>query len=150
LIAQLGYGADADRHDGFVKLADRDFLRCTWRVGPADAAPFGELPGPALEVEASGNANQVIYPAFTSGTTGMPKGVLHSDNTLLATARMMARDWRLARTVLYSLSPLATIWGSVHGTISISAAYRPKRLSGRGSNGHRCSKCAAAATSTWS
>jgi len=47
----------------------------------------------------------ILY--FTSGTTGMPKGVLHSDNTLLATARMMARDWRLERTVLYSLSPLS-------------------------------------------
>ncbi len=107
LIGQIGYGADADCHDVFAKLADRDFLRCTWRVGPADAAPFGELPGPALEVEASGDANQVMYLAFTSGTTGKPKGVLHSDNTLLATARMMARDWRLERAVVYSASPLS-------------------------------------------
>ncbi len=107
LIAQLGHGADADRNDVFAKLADRDFLRCTWRVGPADAAPFGELPGPALDVDASGDANQVMYLAFTSGTTGKPKGVLHSDNTLLATARMMARDWRLERAVLYSASPLS-------------------------------------------
>ena len=32
---------------------------------------------------------------------------MHSDNTLLATARMMARDWGLERAVLYTLSPLS-------------------------------------------
>jgi acyl-CoA synthetase (AMP-forming)/AMP-acid ligase II len=107
LIAQPGYGADADHHDVFAELADRDFLRCAWRVGPSEATPFGELPGPALETAPSGDSNQVMYLPFTSGTTGEPKGVMHSDNTLLATARMMARDWRLARAVLYTLSPLS-------------------------------------------
>lgn len=48
LIAQPDYGTDADRHDVFVELANRDFLRCAWRVGLADAVPLGELPGPAL------------------------------------------------------------------------------------------------------
>jgi acyl-CoA synthetase (AMP-forming)/AMP-acid ligase II len=38
---------------------------------------------------------------------GEPEGVMHSDNTLLATARMMARDWRLERAILYTLSPLS-------------------------------------------
>jgi len=107
LIAQPGYGSDADRHDVFADLADRDFLRCAWSVGPVDATAFGELVGPALEIEATADANQVMYLPFTSGTTGEPKGVMHSDNTLLATARMMVRDWRLERTVLYTLSPLS-------------------------------------------
>ncbi|HYZ40196.1 MAG TPA: AMP-binding protein, partial [Stellaceae bacterium] len=58
LIAQPGYGADADRHDVFAELADRNFLRCACRVGRANAALFGELPGPALETEPSRDANQ--------------------------------------------------------------------------------------------
>jgi acyl-coenzyme A synthetase/AMP-(fatty) acid ligase len=90
LIAQPGYGADADRHDVFAELADRDFLRCTWSVGPADAAPFGELPGPTREIEASRDDKQVMYLPFTSGTTGEPKGVLHSDNTLLDGRRLIS------------------------------------------------------------
>jgi acyl-CoA synthetase (AMP-forming)/AMP-acid ligase II len=107
LIAEPGYGADAGRHDVFTELAGRDFLRCAWRIGRADAAPFADLAGPAIATPASGDPNQVMYLPFTSGTTGTPKGVLHSDNTLLATARMMARDWRLERAVLYTLSPLS-------------------------------------------
>jgi len=107
LIAQPGYGVDVDRQNVFAELAERDFLRCAWRVGPAEATPFGELTGPACEIEASNDANQVMYLPFTSGTTGEPKGVMHSDNTLLATARMMMRDWRLERAVLYTLSPLS-------------------------------------------
>jgi acyl-CoA synthetase (AMP-forming)/AMP-acid ligase II len=107
LIAAPGHGADADRHDIFAALAERDFLRVAWRIGPSDAAPFTDLPGPAIETQPSGDPNQVMYLPFTSGTTGLPKGVLHSDNTLLATARAMARDWQLERTVLYTLSPLS-------------------------------------------
>src|SRR5262249_37124381 len=53
LIAEPGYGADADCRDVFIAVADRESLRCAWRVGPARAVPFGELPGPALETEPS-------------------------------------------------------------------------------------------------
>jgi acyl-CoA synthetase len=107
VIAQPGYGAEADRHDLFTVLAERDFLRCAWRIGLAEEASFADLSGPVVERPASHDPNQVMYLPFTSGTTGAPKGVLHSDNTLLATARMMVRDWRLEGSVLYTLSPLS-------------------------------------------
>jgi acyl-CoA synthetase (AMP-forming)/AMP-acid ligase II len=107
LIAMPGWGADADRHDVFAELEGRDFLRWTCRVGRDEAAPFADLSGAGIAFPASHDANQITYLPFTSGTTGTPKGVLHSDNTLLATARMMARDWRLEGAVLYTLSPLS-------------------------------------------
>lgn len=50
----------------------------------------------------------VSYLAFTSGTTGEPKGVMHTDNTILAATRAMMADWDLdATSVIYSLSPLS-------------------------------------------
>jgi acyl-CoA synthetase len=50
----------------------------------------------------------VIYLAFTSGSTGAPKGAMHSDNTLLVAPRAIARDWRIgADSVVYSMSPFS-------------------------------------------
>jgi acyl-CoA synthetase len=118
LFAQSGYGADADRHDIFGEANGVESLKRIYRlpsgsgradggVGaafPAQAAAGSEasVPGPDL------NPDKITYLAFTSGTTGLPKGVLHSDNTLLANGRAMIADWNHDhRTVLYSHSPLS-------------------------------------------
>ncbi|NBS03442.1 MAG: cyclohexanecarboxylate-CoA ligase, partial [Rhizobiales bacterium] len=64
-------------------------------------------PAPFL-APASGDPDQVLYLAFTSGTTGAPKCVMHSDNSLLANARDLVRDWQHGpETVLYTISPLS-------------------------------------------
>ena len=56
----------------------------------------------------------VLYLAFTSGTTGMPKGVMHSDNTLLANARSLVADWGLnASSIILSLSSMSHHIGTV-------------------------------------
>ncbi|NMH96833.1 acyl--CoA ligase [Pseudonocardia sp. K10HN5] len=110
LIAEVGYGADADRHDVFAEVRDLPGLRLALPLTPRDgsAAVLPELPAPAAEAPVRTDPDTVVYLAFTSGTTGAPKGVMHSDNTLLAPARAMAGDWALdAGMCVYSLSPLS-------------------------------------------
>jgi acyl-CoA synthetase len=113
LIAEVGYGADAERHDIVERAATLDSVRLVVRVQPREStAPgepvFAEFTEPATEAEVCRDPNTVVYLAFTSGTTGQPKGVMHSDNTLLAPTRALSADWSLGDDmVVYSLSPLS-------------------------------------------
>jgi acyl-CoA synthetase (AMP-forming)/AMP-acid ligase II len=112
LVTEVGYGADAHRHSIFDRLCDVTSLRAVFRLEPlqadSGASLFAEAAGAAPSSSLKSDPNTIVYLAFTSGTTGVPKGVMHSDNTLLANARAMSDDWALKEdTVLYSLSPLS-------------------------------------------
>ena len=110
LFAQPGYGADARTADIFAAVAELPGLRRMYSLGdgPAGAAAFPDANGTRTLPSVDTNPDKITYLAFTSGTTGTPKGVMHSDNTLLANARAMVEDWHHdARTILLSLSPLS-------------------------------------------
>ncbi|MGH6678372.1 MAG: class I adenylate-forming enzyme family protein, partial [Bradyrhizobium sp.] len=101
LVTEPGWGADGASADLPGVLSSVPSLRKVYmrndfpEPGPANTAPVSD-------------PDKVSYLAFTSGTTGTPKCVMHSDNTLLANARDLARDWgHDTRTVLLSLSPLS-------------------------------------------
>ena len=131
-IVQNGYGADADKRDVIGRgrrcselapcLPARSALRIVAVVAELVPAIHDSTSRPRSRRQSRcGNAktdpNQIVYLAFTSGTTGKPKGVMHSDNTLLANARAMASDWSIDRSpCIYTLSPLSHNLGfGAHG-----------------------------------
>nr|WP_315598464.1 class I adenylate-forming enzyme family protein [uncultured Cupriavidus sp.] len=117
LFGMPGYGADADRNSIFARAADVPTISAMYAMPgngtggttfPADAQPFPDRQPPSALSTPDLNPDKIVYLAFTSGTTGLPKGVMHSDNTLLANGRALVEDWgHGAGTVLLTLSPMS-------------------------------------------
>ncbi len=102
LFTEPGWGADRPAAPPAETFADAGLAAV---YTPEDfPAP---LPAPAARPFCD-DPDGVRYLAFTSGTTGPPKCVMHSDNTLLANARDLVTDWRQGpMTRLLTLSPLS-------------------------------------------
>jgi len=101
LVTEMDWGADRREIDFSSMLQGLPFLK---KVYTPENFPRHVT---QLNVP-SGNPDSIAYFAFTSGTTGKPKCVMHSSNTLLANARDMVRDWQLgAAAVIHLLSPLS-------------------------------------------
>ncbi len=86
------------------------------------AAPFVSfaafIAGTALSERdrAPGNANAVKLLMYTSGTTGKPKGVLHTHNTLRAELLAVRNYWQIgAADVALMPSPVTHITGYLYG-----------------------------------
>jgi len=112
LFMQPGYGG-VEGDDVQRAAAELPAMKRVYGVGPqpgAGCSPFPDAAGRDIAnlPPPDDNPDKIVYLAFTSGTTGAPKGVLHSDNTLLANGRAMVRDWHHdSSTVIYSHSPLS-------------------------------------------
>lgn len=101
LLTEPGWGADGSANDFAGTLRQAPSLRRVYIPTDFPAAASAIVP-------ASEDPDKVLYLAFTSGTTGVPKCVMHSDNTLLANARDLVKDWGHGpHTKLLSLSPLS-------------------------------------------
>ncbi len=116
-IWQSGYGADADKRDLIGALKAVPTLRHVYRLEPltaSDKAPFSELPRPRVTARRTRPipTRSSIWRS-PPAPPARPKGVMHSDNTLLANARQLAKDWSIGNTsVVYTLSPLSHNLGS--------------------------------------
>ncbi len=111
VVAEAGFGADAAKNNLFAQIADFETKPIVYSLEKSRREqPFGIVDSSRITLTAapSQNPDRILYLAFTSGTTGEPKGVMHSDNTLLANARALSSDWNIDdRSIVYTLSPLS-------------------------------------------
>jgi acyl-CoA synthetase len=107
LILEEGFGATPDLlADAARPALPQHVLLPAQRSTGSQFPAIGTIPRNLAPLDS--DPDRVSIVGFTSGTTGAPKGVLHSDNTVLANARDLVRDWRHGpHTVLCCLSPIS-------------------------------------------
>ena len=128
-FGQQGYGADGQQSGIVEQISAVSSLRRSYwldakRSAEKNAAGFPACDGRTPNCAPDANPDKIVYLAFTSGTTGEPKAVMHSDNTLLANGRAMVKDWRHhENTVLLTLSPISHHIGTVALEQSLAAGF---------------------------
>jgi len=123
LFAMPGYGADSDKNSIFEKMESVPTMAAIYAMPnsrqdcirlPSNTHAFPDKQPPSVLATPDLNPDKIVYLAFTSGTTGQPKGVMHSDNTLLANGRALVDDWgHTANTTVLTLSPMSHHIGTV-------------------------------------
>jgi cyclohexanecarboxylate-CoA ligase len=94
-------------------VVDGDDSRAFERLTEASGANGGQR-----LIERRPGADDVIQIMFTSGTTGEPKGVMHTSNTLYSTTRPLAERMRLDATdIALMASPMAHQTGFLIGMV---------------------------------
>ena len=127
LFGEVGHGVGADRADMFALSVALPSMRVVFALATGSELPAGCFGFPehlAARFPVSNDPDKVVYLAFTSGTSGIPKGVMHSDNSLLANARAMVTDWgHDHNTVLLTLSQMSHHIGTVALTQSLVGGF---------------------------
>ena len=118
--AVISFGGDAE-HEKCERLRDQVPLVLTLRPGAITGHRAG--PGPAAG-RPTGGADDLALLLHSSGTTSLPKGIMHSGNTLRYAAEQVARRWEVTAA---DTSLVVCEWGFVG---SLVFGYLASLLSG--------------------